>query len=124
MENIEAQMRQLGWKPTRQIALRLKGIFRVVLLLNLGVSDISADLIKADLHPIITVFIPLASSPNHYFVAKAVQNGIVFELLKVAKVPNENGLGMRYIVGDRTMMDLGKLRARRKGGDDKPQRSA
>ncbi|KIR70296.1 hypothetical protein I310_05923 [Cryptococcus deuterogattii CA1014] len=124
VENIEAQMRQLGWKPTRQIALRLKGIFRVVLLLNLGVSDISADLIKADLHPIITVFIPLASSPNHYFVAKAVQNGIVFELLKVAKVPNENGLGMRYIVGDRTMMDLGKLRARRKGGDDKPQRSA
>ncbi|KIR26085.1 hypothetical protein I309_05036 [Cryptococcus deuterogattii LA55] len=124
VENIEAQMRQLGWKPTRQIALRLKGIFRVVLLLNLGVSDISADLIKADLHPIITVFIPLASSPNHYFVAKAVQNGIVFELLKVAKVPNENGLGMRYIVGDRTMMDLGKLRARRKSGDDKPQRSA
>ncbi|KAL0240364.1 hypothetical protein I308_106615 [Cryptococcus tetragattii IND107] len=106
VENIEAQMRQLGWKPTRQIALRLK------------------DLIKADLHPITTVFIPLASSPNHYFVAKAVQNGIVFELLKIAKVPNENGLGMRYMVGDRTMMDLGKLRARRKGGDDKPQRSA
>ncbi|OXG84460.1 hypothetical protein C349_02506 [Cryptococcus neoformans var. grubii Br795] len=106
VENIEAQMRQLGWKPTRQIALRLK------------------DLIKADLHPVTTVFVPLASSPNHYFVTKAVQNGIVFELLKVAKVPNENGLGMKYMVGDRTMMDLGKLKARRKGGDEKPQRSA
>lgn len=102
----------------------LKVYSALLLLLNLDVSDIFADLIKADLHPITTVFIPLASSPNHYFVAKAVQNGIVFELLKVAKVPNENGLGMRYMVGDRTMMDLGKLRARRKGGDDKPQRSA
>lgn len=102
----------------------LKVCSALSLLLNLDISDIFADLIKADLHPVTTVFVPLASSPNHYFVTKAVQNGIVFELLKVAKVPNENGLGMKYMVGDRTMMDLGKLKARRKGGDEKPQRSA
>lgn len=102
----------------------LKVCSALSLLLNLDIYDIFADLIKADLHPVTTVFVPLASSPNHYFVTKAVQNGIVFELLKVAKVPNENELGMKYMVGDRTMMDLGKLKARRKGGDEKPQRSA
>ncbi|KAK8844610.1 hypothetical protein IAR55_006457 [Kwoniella newhampshirensis] len=96
-ENMEDQMRLMGWQPTRQLALR------------------SQDLAKVDLHPATTIFVPLPTSLSHYFVAKVTPNGIAFELLKLSRVPHEVGLGFKYAVGDRTSMDLAKLRARRKG---------
>ncbi|WVQ85214.1 hypothetical protein IAT38_007379 [Cryptococcus sp. DSM 104549] len=105
-ENIEMQMRQLGWQPTRELAIR------------------SRDLTKAELHPVTTVFVPLPSSPVHYFICRITGIGITFELLKLIRVPSEVGLGMKLVVGDRTTMDLEKLRARRKAGGEKESRSA
>nr|XP_019048596.1 hypothetical protein I302_02368 [Kwoniella bestiolae CBS 10118]OCF27526.1 hypothetical protein I302_02368 [Kwoniella bestiolae CBS 10118] len=98
MENLEDQMRQLGWKPIRRLALR------------------SQDLAKVHLHPATTILIPVPSSLSHYFVTKVTQNGLAFELLKTIKLPIENGLGVgtKFAVGDRVPLDLEKLRAGRK----------
>lgn len=96
-------------------------MFCVVLLFNLDIFDIFIDFIKVDFYLVIIVFVFLVFLFNYYFVIKVVQNGIVFEFFKVVKVFNENGLGMKYMVGDRMMMDLGKLKVRRKSGDDKLQ---
>ncbi|RSH89438.1 mediator complex subunit [Saitozyma podzolica] len=104
MDNLESQMRQLGWQPTRRLALR------------------SQDLAKADLHPATSIFIPLPSSSLHYFVAKINPQGIAFELLKLARVQAESGIGTKLVVGDRTPMDLGKMRERRKGRVTKRRR--
>ncbi|WVQ93944.1 hypothetical protein IAU59_001022 [Kwoniella sp. CBS 9459] len=98
MENMEVQMRQLGWRPARRLALR------------------SQDLAKADIHPLTTIFVPLPSSTMHYFIARATPLGLSFELLKLARVPIENGLGvgLKLAIGDRTALDLDKLKTRRK----------
>ena len=37
----------------------------------------------------------------------------MFELLKLARVPLENGIGARLVVGDRSPLDLERLRTRR-----------
>ncbi|OCF33140.1 hypothetical protein I316_05185 [Kwoniella heveanensis BCC8398] len=99
MENMEMQMRQLGWRPARRLALR------------------SQDLAKADIHPLTTIFVPLPSSTMHYFIARATPSGLSFELLRLARVPIENGLGvgLKLAIGDRTALDLEKLKTRRKG---------
>jgi mediator of RNA polymerase II transcription subunit 14 len=47
-------------------------------------------------------------------VAKINPQGIAFELLKLARVQAESGIGTKLVVGDRTPMDLGKMRERRK----------
>ncbi|WWC85678.1 uncharacterized protein L201_000544 [Kwoniella dendrophila CBS 6074] len=101
METLEDQMRQLGWQPIRRLALR------------------SQDLAKVQLHPATTILVPLTSTPNHYFVTKVTQNGLAFELLKLVKVPLDNGLGigMKSAVGDRVPLDLKQLKSRRKGQD-------
>ncbi|WVF66324.1 hypothetical protein IAT40_001064 [Kwoniella sp. CBS 6097] len=101
MENMEIQMRQLGWRPARRLALR------------------SQDLAKADIHPLTTIFVPLPSSTMHYFIARATPSGLSFELLRLARVPIENGLGvgLKLAIGDRTALDLEKLKTRRKGKD-------
>ncbi|WWD22838.1 hypothetical protein CI109_107332 [Kwoniella shandongensis] len=100
-ENMEDQMRLLGWQPTRRLALR------------------SQDLGKADLHPATTIFVPLSSSTTHYFITKVTPNGVAFEALKLIRVTNDTGLGLKLAIGDRTTMDLDKLRARRKGGGER-----
>ena len=46
-------------------------------------------------------------------MAKVLARGIVFELLKLARVPLENGIGARLVVGDRSPLDLERLRTRR-----------
>nr|XP_019014394.1 uncharacterized protein I206_00476 [Kwoniella pini CBS 10737]OCF53175.1 hypothetical protein I206_00476 [Kwoniella pini CBS 10737] len=99
MENLEDQMRQLGWKPIRRLALR------------------SQDLAKVQLHPATTVLTPILSAPTYYFVAKVTQAGLAFELLKVIKVPSETGMGvgMKSAVGDRIPLDLERLKSREKG---------
>lgn len=84
----------------------------VELLIDL--ADVALDLAKADLHPATSIFIPLPSSSLHYFVAKINPQGIAFELLKLARVQAESGIGTKLVVGDRTPMDLGKMRERRK----------
>ncbi|WVR03276.1 hypothetical protein IAU60_000267 [Kwoniella sp. DSM 27419] len=102
MENMEDQMRQLGWKPTRRLALR------------------SQDLAKADLHPATTIFVPLPASTEYYFIAKISPLGLSYDLLRVTRVPLENGLGraMKLAIGERTNLDLGKIRLRRRGLND------
>nr|XP_018266491.1 uncharacterized protein I303_00466 [Kwoniella dejecticola CBS 10117]OBR88649.1 hypothetical protein I303_00466 [Kwoniella dejecticola CBS 10117] len=99
MENLEDQMRQLGWKPIRRLALR------------------SQDLAKVQLHPATTILIPVLSSPAYYFVTKVTQSGLAFEMLKVIKVPSESGMGigMKSAVDDRVPLDLERLRSREKG---------
>ncbi|KAK4683698.1 mediator of RNA polymerase II transcription subunit 14, partial [Tremellales sp. Uapishka_1] len=97
-EGLEDKMRELGWTPTRRLALR------------------SQDLAKADLHPASTIFVPLPTSQSHYFVAKVTSLGVVFELLKLARIPADNGVGMKMSVGDRTPLDLSRVRERRVEG--------
>ncbi|WVQ74051.1 hypothetical protein IAR50_003633 [Cryptococcus sp. DSM 104548] len=106
MDNLETQMRQLGYDPTRHVPLRLK------------------ELTKADLHPLSTLFLPLPSSPYHYFVAQVLPPvglamGIGFQIIKLSRSPSDSGIGTKWIVGDRTSVSLEKLRARRKvdGGE-------
>jgi hypothetical protein len=49
----------------------------------------------------------------HYFMAKVGQQGIIFELVKLIKVSADNGVGHKLAVGDRTPMDLTRMRSRR-----------
>jgi hypothetical protein len=79
-----------------------------------SIADKRVDLAKADLHPATTIFITLPSSSLHYFVAKVTPQGIAFELLKLARVQMDSGIGTKLVVGDRTPMDLAKMRERRK----------
>jgi len=88
-------MRQLGWTPTRRLALK------------------SQDLAKNDLHPASSIFVPLPTSSMHYFMAKVGQQGITFELVKLVKVTADSGIGTKLSVGDRTPMDLARMRSRR-----------
>jgi hypothetical protein len=74
---------------------------------------VCSDLAKNDLNPAATVFVPLPSCSFHYFVAKVTPLGIIFELLKLVRVPADNGVGMKLGIGDRSPLDLGKLRGRR-----------
>ena len=71
------------------------------------------DLVKHDLHPAATIFVPLPNSSLHHFVAKVSARGIEFELLKLARVFLSNAVGMKLEVSDRSPMDLGRLRTRR-----------
>jgi len=88
-------MRQLGWSPTRRLALK------------------SQDLAKNDLHPASSIFVPLPTSPMHYFMAKVGQQGITFELVKLIRATADSGVGTKLAVGDRTPMDLMRMRSRR-----------
>nr|ODN88985.1 hypothetical protein L203_02391 [Cryptococcus depauperatus CBS 7841] len=97
MEKLEGQMRSLGHSPLRQLGIRTKGMYMT----------------KAELHPASTIFLPLPVSASHYLVAKVSSVGVSFELIKVIRVPHENGIGRMMVVGDQTGMDLAKLRRRR-----------
>ena len=88
-------MRQLGWTPSRRLPLR------------------SADLTKNDLHPASCIYVPLPTSSAHYFMAKIGLEGVTFELLKLSRVPADNGVGTKLSIGDRSPMDLARLRTRR-----------
>lgn len=96
MEDVEDDLRQLGLHPMRRVALR------------------THDLSKTDLHPTSTLFVPLPVSQSHYFVCKVTPDGIAYELLKLLRVPMDNGAGLKMSVGDRVPIDLVKLLERRK----------
>lgn len=49
----------------------------------------------------------------HYFMAKLGQQGITFELLKLARVRLERGMIAKLSVADRIPLDLVKMRSRR-----------
>ncbi|ORY27374.1 hypothetical protein BCR39DRAFT_589263 [Naematelia encephala] len=95
-ENLEAQFRQLGCHPARRIPLR------------------SQDMAKNELHPASTVFVPLPTSELHHLTARVAGQGVAFELVKLVRSPSEAGLGMKLAIGDRSPVDLVRLRARRK----------
>ncbi|KAL1409660.1 mediator complex subunit [Vanrija albida] len=101
MEDVEDNLRQLGLYPVRRVALR------------------THDLAKTDLHPTSTVFVPLPVSQSHYFVSKVTQDGIAYELLKLLRVPMDNGGGLKMSVGDRIPIELSKLIERRKAKSQK-----
>lgn len=94
-DNLESQMRQLGWTPMRRLALR------------------SEDLSRNDLHPASSIFVPLPSSTMHYFMAKLGAAGVSFELIKLARVPADKGIGTKMSVQDRIPLDLVKMKSRR-----------
>ncbi|TXT06056.1 hypothetical protein VHUM_03529 [Vanrija humicola] len=96
MEDVEDNLRQLGLYPVRRVALR------------------THDLAKTDLHPTSTVFVPLPVSQSHYFVSKVTHDGIAYELLKLLRVPMDNGGALKMAVGDRIPIELSKLVERRK----------
>lgn len=61
-----------------------------------------------------TVLVPLPTSRStHYLSAKIGLARIQFELIRLARIPSENGLGSKFTVGDRMNLDLAKLRRRR-----------
>lgn len=99
-------MRQLGWAPTRRLPLRTQ------------------DLAANDLQPASTIYVPLPTSELHLLVAKVTTQGIVFELLKLSKVPADNGIGVKTAVGDRSPMDLTRLRMRRLNREQNADSSA
>lgn len=71
------------------------------------------DLDKTDLMPHSTLFVPLPVSESHYFVVKATENGLAYELLKLLRVPIDAYGGLKLAIGDRTPIDLAKLVERR-----------
>lgn len=84
-----------------------------------------SDLAKSDLLPASTIFVPLPSSSLHYLVGKLTPLGISFELLRLARVPADSGIGIKLAVRDRSPMDLAKLKARRHAnGEERIQTQA
>ncbi|ORX34998.1 hypothetical protein BD324DRAFT_603832 [Kockovaella imperatae] len=96
-ENLENQMRQLGWIPVRRLPIRYQ------------------DLPKNDLFPASSVFVPLPTSTLHHLVAKVTPAGIVFELLRLVRTPSDGGV-MKFAIGDRSVLDMARLKARRPRG--------
>jgi mediator of RNA polymerase II transcription subunit 14 len=88
-------MRQLGWTPTRRLALRTEEVG------------------KNDLHPASSIFVPLPSSSTHYFMAKLGLAGVSCELIKLVRVQGDKGFGAKLVVSERIPLDLSKMRSRR-----------
>ena len=112
-ENLENQMRQLGWSPTRRLPIRYQGrLYLICIELQLT----RVDLPKNDLYPASSIFVPLPSSSLHLFVAKITAAGIAFELLRLVRAPADGGV-MKFAIGDRSELDLARLKARRTQAD-------
>jgi len=94
IDNLENQMKQLGWATHRRLPLR------------------SQEMAKADIIPATSVFTPLPTSPNHYLSGRITQQGLLFELLKLVRV-QDGAIGAKMVVGDRIPIELDKLRGRR-----------
>jgi hypothetical protein len=75
------------------------------------------DLARNELHPASSIFVPLPTSPLHYFTARVTPSGLVFELLKLARVTvpatATAAAGSKMDVGDRIVVEVQKLRDRR-----------
>ena len=77
---------------------------------------------KNDLTPASTIFIPLPTSNLHHLVTKVSPASIEFELLRLARVPAENGVGMKLAIRDRSPLDLQRLRQRTVDAKNKRKR--
>jgi mediator of RNA polymerase II transcription subunit 14 len=80
------------------------------------------ELASSELLPASTIFIPLPTSDLHYLIVRITTNGLIFELLRIARVPVQNGPGMKLAVDSRSPLPLKTLRQRRK--DAKGKRKA
>lgn len=80
------------------------------------------ELAKNDLTPASTIFVPLPTSNLHYLVVKVSTSSIEFELLRLAREPAENGVGMKLAIRDRSPMDLQRLRQRHQDAKSKRKR--
>jgi hypothetical protein len=73
-----------------------------------------SELVSSELLPASTIFVPLPTSDLHYLIIRITTNGLVFELLRLARVPVQNGPGMKLAVDSRSSLPLKLLRQRRK----------
>jgi len=81
-----------------------------------------SELASSELLPASTIFIPLPTSDLHYLIVRITTNGLIFELLRIARVPAQNGPGMKLAVDSRSPLPLKTLRQRRQ--DAKGKRKA
>jgi hypothetical protein len=84
--------------------------------------ELIIELASSELLPASTIFIPLPTSDLHYLIVRITTNGLIFELLRIARVPVQNGPGMKLAVDSRSPLPLKTLRQRRK--DAKGKRKA
>lgn len=112
-DNLENQLRQLGWSPARKLPIKLNGQSAVHRLCVSGdPCSLHLELAKNDLTPASTIFVPLPTSNLHYLVVRVSTSSIEFELLRLARELAENGVGMKLAIRDRSPMDLQRLRQR------------
>jgi hypothetical protein len=84
--------------------------------------ELISELASSELLPASTIFIPLPTSDLHYLIVRITTNGLIFELLRIARVPAQNGPGMKLAVDSRSPLPLKTLRQRRQ--DAKGKRKA
>ena len=108
-------MRQLGWSPIRKLPIKLNGMSSETITLI-------PELATSELLPASTIFVPLPTCSLHHLVVRMTTNGLVFELLRLARIPNQNGPGMKLAVDSRSPLPLKLLRQRRQ--DAKGKRKA
>lgn len=112
MDGLQNQMRQLGWSPTQKLPIKLSGMSPLPIALT-------SELASSELLPASTIFVPLPTSNLHYLIVRITMNGLVFELLRLARVPVTNGPGMKLAVDSRSALPLKLLRQRRQDAKGK-----
>lgn len=55
----------------------------------------------------------LPSHTTHYLLVRTTVQGLAYELLRMARVQQDGGVGWRLIIGDKLPVDLGMIRSRR-----------
>jgi len=105
-------MRQLGWSPIRKLPIKLNGMSSETITLI-------PELATSELLPASTIFVPLPTCSLHHLVVRMTTNGLVFELLRLARIPNQNGPGMKLAVDSRSPLPLKLLRQRRQDAKGK-----
>jgi hypothetical protein len=75
-------------------------------------TELILELASSELLPASTIFIPLPTSDLHYLIVRITTNGLIFELLRIARVPVQNGPGMKLAVDSRSSLPLRTLRQR------------
>lgn len=112
VDGLQNQMRQLGWSPSQKLPIKLSGTF-------LQSIALTSELASSELLPASTIFVPLPTSNLHYLIVRITMNGLVFELLRLARVPVTNGPGMKLAVDSRSALPLKLLRQRRQDAKGK-----
>lgn len=65
--------------------------------------------------------ISLPSHTTHYLLVRMLSHGLAFELIRMARVQLDGGVGSRLIIADKVPVDLEVMRQRRRGGQGEGQ---